>query len=351
MTAHNTHRKLFQTPANATQVAEICTSQCDPIKNPNGNCTQICYDVCPPDFCKSTSYYSSPSPQPPPLPLPPPFLDDGYILSTPSKHHHANLSLTLKISLGILVITFSLFLLYTLYKFYTIWYRSRRRHSPSSTTPENQETHDEFLDHDVLDHPIWYIRTIGLQPSVISAISVVKYDKSNGIVDGTHCSVCLSDFLDGETLRLLPKCSHAFHVMCIDTWLRSHTNCPLCRARIVNNSSGANSSSLDQNIDNLVGVEDAHVAVSIMEDVNEERLRDHGNDDDENVVGVGGSNIRRSVSLNAYDACRNRSDVHSTNNYYSDRHDIQIRSLDGGDLGFELRKVDQTENNCPTERE
>ncbi|CAL1395531.1 unnamed protein product [Linum trigynum] len=48
-----------------------------------------------------------------------------------------------------------------------------------------------------------------------------------------NCSVCLSEFEEGESLRLLPKCSHAFHIPCIDTWLRSHKNCPLCRAPIV----------------------------------------------------------------------------------------------------------------------
>uniref|UniRef100_A0A6N2L204 RING-type E3 ubiquitin transferase n=1 Tax=Salix viminalis TaxID=40686 RepID=A0A6N2L204_SALVM len=53
---------------------------------------------------------------------------------------------------------------------------------------------------------------------------------------GTECSVCLNEFRDDETLRLLPKCSHAFHIPCIDTWLGSHTNCPLCRAPIVTNT-------------------------------------------------------------------------------------------------------------------
>lgn len=59
----------------------------------------------------------------------------------------------------------------------------------------------------------------------------VKYGKEEGMVsaDQTTCAVCLCDFKDGETVRLLPECLHCFHVPCIDMWLRSHTNCPMCR--------------------------------------------------------------------------------------------------------------------------
>uniref|UniRef100_J3NAF2 RING-type E3 ubiquitin transferase n=1 Tax=Oryza brachyantha TaxID=4533 RepID=J3NAF2_ORYBR len=44
------------------------------------------------------------------------------------------------------------------------------------------------------------------------------------------CPVCLSDFADGEAVRVLPECMHYFHVECIGTWLRANTSCPLCRA-------------------------------------------------------------------------------------------------------------------------
>lgn len=81
-------------------------------------------------------------------------------------------------------------------------------------------------------HPIWYIRTVGLQQSLIDSITMFKYKKDDGIIDGTECSVCLGEFEHDESLRLLPKCSHAFHIPCIDTWLRSHKNCPLCRAPV-----------------------------------------------------------------------------------------------------------------------
>lgn len=44
------------------------------------------------------------------------------------------------------------------------------------------------------------------------------------------CSICLCEFKEGEKIRVLPECSHLFHMACIDMWLYSHPNCPLCRA-------------------------------------------------------------------------------------------------------------------------
>jgi E3 ubiquitin-protein ligase ATL10/75/76/77/78 len=45
---------------------------------------------------------------------------------------------------------------------------------------------------------------------------------------GTDCPICLGEFMDGEKVRVLPKCNHGFHVECIDTWLLSHSSCPTC---------------------------------------------------------------------------------------------------------------------------
>lgn len=73
----------------------------------------------------------------------------------------------------------------------------------------------------------------GVEETLIKAITVYKYKKGEGLVEGTDCSVCLSEFEENESLRLMPKCSHAFHLPCIDTWLKSHSSCPLCRSSVV----------------------------------------------------------------------------------------------------------------------
>ncbi|KAL3841258.1 hypothetical protein ACJIZ3_025849 [Penstemon smallii] len=44
-----------------------------------------------------------------------------------------------------------------------------------------------------------------------------------------ECIICLSDFEIGERIRILEKCNHGFHLMCIQKWLVSHSSCPTCR--------------------------------------------------------------------------------------------------------------------------
>ncbi|XP_062020643.1 E3 ubiquitin-protein ligase ATL41-like [Rosa rugosa] len=74
----------------------------------------------------------------------------------------------------------------------------------------------------------------GLEPSVIAALPVFLYKRVED--EGRHegdadveCAVCLSMLEDEEMARLLPNCKHSFHAQCIDTWLNSHTTCPICR--------------------------------------------------------------------------------------------------------------------------
>lgn len=79
-------------------------------------------------------------------------------------------------------------------------------------------------------HHVWYIRTVGLDEATIASIATVEY---RGVGSGGDCAVCLGEFSDGELVRLLPRCSHPFHAPCIDTWLRAHVSCPICRSAVV----------------------------------------------------------------------------------------------------------------------
>ncbi|KAM1074208.1 hypothetical protein ACFX11_019384 [Malus domestica] len=49
----------------------------------------------------------------------------------------------------------------------------------------------------------------------------------------TECSVCLSDFEEGDKIRQL-KCKHTFHQGCLDKWLQEYrATCPLCRTKVL----------------------------------------------------------------------------------------------------------------------
>ncbi|KAL9252326.1 RING-H2 finger protein ATL51-like protein [Drosera capensis] len=72
---------------------------------------------------------------------------------------------------------------------------------------------------------------IRLDERFIKLIPVFKYMRGDKLFGGTECAVCLSQFRDLECLRLMPNCQHAFHVECIDKWLKSQLNCP-CRSLI-----------------------------------------------------------------------------------------------------------------------
>ncbi|KAI3443583.1 hypothetical protein Pfo_000248 [Paulownia fortunei] len=69
----------------------------------------------------------------------------------------------------------------------------------------------------------------------INFVSSFKY-KRDGVAQGegddSDCAVCLSVFEEGEEVRQLPKCKHSFHAPCIDMWLYSHMDCPLCRSPV-----------------------------------------------------------------------------------------------------------------------
>ncbi|KAG7017072.1 RING-H2 finger protein ATL79, partial [Cucurbita argyrosperma subsp. argyrosperma] len=44
-----------------------------------------------------------------------------------------------------------------------------------------------------------------------------------------ECTICLTEFSEGEEIRVLAICKHGFHVQCIQTWLILHSSCPTCR--------------------------------------------------------------------------------------------------------------------------
>ncbi|XP_022740149.1 RING-H2 finger protein ATL52-like [Durio zibethinus] len=192
--------------------------KCPRIANKYYHCNRLCKDI---------PVQPRPPPQAPPPP--PPLLPST--TTHAHMHYHKREMIT---GMTLMVSTISCALLFGIFCAIVRLYFNRRSHSRRRTLPIFFITRDDFLGEDRgphLDNPIWY--AVGLQQSVIDSITVFKYKKDEGMIEGTECSVCLNEFQEDVSLRLLPKCSHAFHLPCIDTWLRSHKNCPLCRAPVV----------------------------------------------------------------------------------------------------------------------
>ncbi|GMI87931.1 Arabidopsis Toxicos en Levadura 65 [Hibiscus trionum] len=104
--------------------------------------------------------------------------------------------------------------------------RRRRRYLPSTTTDlDSLPPFDPFE---------LSLSPYGLDDSAIKTLPLSLYNLKTRPNDSPKdCAVCLLEFEDNEYVRTLPVCSHAFHVDCIDVWLKSHANCPLCRAGIL----------------------------------------------------------------------------------------------------------------------
>nr|GMD02604.1 RING-H2 finger protein ATL51 [Ipomoea batatas] len=109
----------------------------------------------------------------------------------------------------------------TFYTVFTKYCRRRLRTASSADVEANRG-----------DAPPRDQRRVASSAVAVKNFKVFKYRKGVGDVEGSECSVCLGEFLEGESLRLLNNCSHAFHLHCIDTWLKSKPSCPICRANV-----------------------------------------------------------------------------------------------------------------------
>lgn len=70
----------------------------------------------------------------------------------------------------------------------------------------------------------------GVKQKALKSFQTVSYSTELNLPGlDTECAICLSEFVSGERVKLLPKCHHGFHVRCIDKWLSSHSSCPTCR--------------------------------------------------------------------------------------------------------------------------
>ncbi|XP_057798090.1 RING-H2 finger protein ATL16-like [Salvia miltiorrhiza] len=155
---------------------------------------------------------------PPPIngqPPPPPVSDNGFPM----------------LAVAVLGITATAFLLVSYYIFVTKCCFRWHLIDPLRRFPIRRARLNEDPPASSYSPASWQSR--GLNELLIREIPTFQYNKQQGESSSvSKCVVCLNEFQENDMLRLLPKCSHAFHLDCIDVWLLSNSNCPLCRSAI-----------------------------------------------------------------------------------------------------------------------
>ncbi|KAJ0733072.1 putative transcription factor C2H2 family [Helianthus annuus] len=73
----------------------------------------------------------------------------------------------------------------------------------------------------------------GLKKKVLKTLPKLTYSSETIAATVSDCAICLTEFVAGDMIRVLPQCGHGFHVTCIDTWFGSHSSCPSCRKVLV----------------------------------------------------------------------------------------------------------------------
>jgi len=91
-------------------------------------------------------------------------------------------------------------------------------------------SYEELL---ALEERIGDAKSHGASKEEIRSLPVTIVEEADE--DLYRCSICLSDFEKGDTLKTLP-CFHKYHLDCIDQWLIKKKTCPVCQKPIIEDS-------------------------------------------------------------------------------------------------------------------
>ncbi|KAL5571617.1 hypothetical protein UlMin_021214 [Ulmus minor] len=153
--------------------------------------------------------------------------------SSPTTHHsssYSNLSPSILIIIPILSIT----IITSIFLCYLLCHLNRRylRHLFPSSTAISANKSNHFSSRRISPTPNPAFTIVDSLPLFAFSAITRRSTSAASVVVG-DCAVCLSKFEPDDQLRLLPLCCHAFHSLCVDTWLCSNQTCPLCHSPLI----------------------------------------------------------------------------------------------------------------------
>ncbi|KAK4774092.1 hypothetical protein SAY87_029111 [Trapa incisa] len=151
-------------------------------------------------------------------------------VSSPTLHDSAPMELTAKILMTAAIVLFLVVIFVLILHLYAKWFWGRAEDFPAAAgqNPARRRRHHRRRRHLVFSAAAHGSVSKGLDPAILRSLPAVFYDPED-LGEGLECAICLSELVEGEKARLLPKCSHGFHSDCIDMWFESHSTCPICR--------------------------------------------------------------------------------------------------------------------------
>ncbi|XP_010678730.2 RING-H2 finger protein ATL47 [Beta vulgaris subsp. vulgaris] len=171
---------------------------------------------------------------PPPTISPPPFPAPSTRNTSPSSSSSGS-----KISPVVLLIIVILAMIFFIAGILHLLIRYLMKRPSFSIFPSNSRNSDNSNNNTTSEalqrqlQQLFRLHDSGLDQALIDALPVFYYKDVMGMKEPFDCAVCLCEFCEQDKLRLLPLCSHAFHISCIDTWLLSNSTCPLCRGSLL----------------------------------------------------------------------------------------------------------------------
>ena len=112
----------------------------------------------------------------------------------------------------------------------------RNTTTTTTNTTGTGDTYDSIFTSLLLDPIFTSLPRTGLTIEQLNANTTIETwirdidapeEEAEGELEDDSCCICREPFTEGTVIRKLNRCSHKFHISCIDTWLQNNTTCPL----------------------------------------------------------------------------------------------------------------------------